>query len=119
MFKINERRVGTHLSPQGGGRQVPNGGAVTRSLCPPYDCFENKFTLRREHLDGERIHLIGEGLRDMAVTRMLAQARSVLALCQRVVVGLARARFCLFYEQLFQQLCHRAADVLRAVVVPA
>ena len=61
MFKINKCRVGTFLCPRG----YQSAWADDKAVCPPYNYFENKFTLVPSPLHGEGekpLHLGSFGL---------------------------------------------------------
>ena len=47
MFKINKCRVGRFLCPRG----YQSAWADDIAVCPPYDYFENKFTLLEARVD--------------------------------------------------------------------
>ena len=64
-----------------------------------------------EHIDN-----IGKVLRNVAVTEDLPDHRAVLAIDQGVVIGVARAGFCLFHPHFVQQPGHHLVDVLAPVV---
>ena len=64
----------------------------------------------------ERIDGFSVLLGDMFVAHVLAHHTGILALCQRVIVTVARARFGLFDAQFLKDSRHWAVDVLGTVV---